>query len=242
MAKKVTQIIEKQINTWSRRNSLDDSPSKQKRNDVYPTITISREFGSPGAALAEYLGARTEFEVWDKKLLKAIAEELGSDQKFIETLDERRQQAVEDAVAAFITNLNTNVNYLHSLIRIVRTVEDHGKSIIVGRGANYICEHNNSLHVRLVAPLKHRINYYARRKNLSVEEVRKLAERKDRERTEFIRQNFQKDVSNPLDYDLIINSEKYDLEQMAKIVLSVYKIKTGKTVELKMQEKNEYPG
>jgi len=234
MAKKVTQI-----NNWSRRSTLDDSSRKQNGKEVYPPITISREFGSPGAALAEYMGARTEFEVWDKKLLKAIAEELGSDQKFIETLDERRQQAVEDAVAAFISNLNTNVNYLHSLIRIVRTIEEHGKSIIVGRGANYICEHQNSLHVRLVAPLKHRINDYARRKNMDKREVRELAERKDRERTEFIRQNFQKDVSNPLDYDLIINSEKYDLEQMAKIVLNVYKIKTGKTVELNIQEKSE---
>ena len=218
---------------------MDDSSRELNRDDVYPVITISREFGSPGAALAEYLGERTDLEVWDKKLLKAIAEELGSDQKFIETLDERRLQAVEDTVAAFISNLNTNVNYLHSLIRIVRTIEEHGKSIIVGRGANYICEHQNSLHVRLVAPLKHRITDYASRMNMDKREVRELADRKDRERTEFIRQNFQKDISNPLDYDLIINSEKYDLEQMAKIVLNIYKIKTGKTVELNMQVKNE---
>ncbi len=203
---------------------------------AYPAITISREFGSPGAALAEYLGERTDFEVWDKKLLKAISEELGSDQKFIETLDERRQQAVEDTVAAFLSNLKTNVNYLHSLIRIVRTIDEHGKGIIVGRGSNYICENPKSLHIRLVAPLKYRISYYAKLHNLSKREVREMAEQKDRERTEFIRQNFQKDVSNPLDYDLIINSEKYDMDQMAKIVLSTYKIKTGKTVEMELQK------
>ena len=217
---------------------MDDSSRELNRDDVYPVITISREFGSPGAALAEYLGERTDLEVWDKKLLKAIAEELGSDQKFIETLDERRLQAVEDTVAAFISNLKTNVNYLHSLIRIVRTIEEHGKSIIVGRGANYICERPNSLHVRLVAPLKHRISDYASRKNMNREEVKKLAERKDQERTEFIRHNFQKDISNPLDYDLIINSEKYSMAKMAKLVLSAYEIKTGKTIEFKMQEKN----
>ncbi len=232
MARKITRIVEKQINNWSRRNSLRDAPDQNNRHDKYPVITISREFGAPGAALAEYMGNRTDFDVWDKKLLKAIAEELGSDQKFIETLDERRQQAVEDAVAAFITNLNTNVSYLHSLIRIVRTIEEHGKSIIVGRGSNYICQQPNSLHVRLVAPLKHRIADYAKRKNLDRDEVKRLAEQKDRERTEFIRQNFQKEISNPPDYDLIINAEKYSLDQMAELVLNAYRIKTGKTVEM----------
>lgn len=239
MAKKVTEIIEKQINNWSRTKSANVTPQPDNENEIYPVITISREFGAPGAALAYYLGERTGFfDVWDKELLKAISEELGSDQKFIETLDERRQRAVEDAVAAFITNLKTNVNYLYSLIRVVQTIEEHGKSIIVGRGANYICNNPKTLHIRLVAPLNHRISDYANRKNISKEEVRKLAKRIDPERTEFIRQNFQRDVSNPLDYDLVINAENYTLEQMANIVLGVYKIKTGKTVELRTQEQN----
>ncbi len=235
MVKKVTEIVEKQISTWSRQNSLRVSSKQINGKNIFPVISISREFGSPGAALAYYLGEKTGFDVWDKELLKAIAEELGSDQKFIETLDERRQQAIEDTVAAFLTNVKTNVNYLHSLIRVVRTIEEHGRGIIVGRGANYICEHPDSLHIRLVAPMKYRIAYYARRKNISTTQAKQLAIRKDRERAEFIRQNFQKDVSNPLDYDLIINFEKFSLEEMAELVVSAYEIKTGKKLKMKMQ-------
>ncbi|MCC5907471.1 MAG: cytidylate kinase-like family protein [Balneolaceae bacterium] len=235
MVKKVTEIVEKQISNWSRQNTLGEMPKKTNGKIIFPVITISREFGSPGAALAYYLGEKTGFDVWDKELLKAIAEELGSDQKLIETLDERRQLAIEDAVSAFLTNVKTNVNYLHSLIRVVRTIEEHGSGIIVGRGANYICDHPESLHVRLVAPLKYRIAHYASWKEISTAKAKELALRKDRERNEFIRQNFQKDVSNPIDYDLVINFEKFNMEQMAELVVSAYEIKTGKKLKLKMQ-------
>lgn len=226
MARKVTEIVEKQILSWSRHHSKGSKVQKEK--DVLPVITISREFGSPGAALAYYLGEKTGFGVWDKELLKAIAEDLGGDQKLIETLDERRQEAIEDTVAGYLTNVHTNIKFFHSLIRVVRTIEEHGKGIIVGRGANFICEQNHSLHIRLVAPLNHRVKYYAEKNKISVQETLRLAEQKDRERSEFIRSNFQKDVSDPLGYDLIINSQHYTMGQMAAMVVHAYETKTGK--------------
>lgn len=225
MAKSVPQIVEEQIRAWSRHNT--QPASSKKEPEVYPAITISREFGSPGAALAEYLGDKTGFDVWDKKLLQRISEELGSDQKMIETLDERRKEAIEDTVASYLSNVHTNVKYLHSLIRVVRTIEEHGRGIIVGRGANFICENKKSVHIRLVAPLRDRIADYAKRSGMNKQEVERMTEEKDRERTEFIRRNFQEDVNNPLSYDLVINSSSYSLEQIAEIVLKAYSIKTG---------------
>ncbi|TVQ05854.1 MAG: cytidylate kinase-like family protein [Balneolaceae bacterium] len=225
MARKVTQIVENQIRAWRRQKTLQASSDKQEKK--FPVITISREFGSPGAALAGYLGEKMGFNVWDQELLVLIAQELGSDQKFVETLDERRQRVVEDAVAAFLTNVHTNVNYLHALIRVVRTIEVHGSGIIVGRGSNFICESPQVLNVRLVGPLKYRINYYANRFGITREEAGKLAGIKDKERSEFISSNFQKDVSDPLGYDLVINSSFYDLEQLSDIVMRAYEIKTG---------------
>jgi cytidylate kinase len=236
MARKVTEIVEKQIGVWSRQSRPGVVPIRVDGKKLFPVITISREFGSPGAALAYYLGEKIGFDVWDNELLKAIAEELGSDQKFIETLDERRQQAIEDTVAGYLSNVHTNVNYFHSLIRVVRTIEEHGSGIIVGRGANYICENPDSLHIRLVAPLKHRITYYANRMNISKDEVKRLTEQKDRERGEFIRTNFNKDVSNPLGYDLVINSARYSLESIAEIVMNAYEIKTEKKLDVLVQQ------
>ena len=230
MAKKAAKIVEEQIKAWSYQSSRNISSQKQKTK--FPVITISREFGARGAALAELLGQRMDFKIWDKELLKAIAEELGSDQKLLETLDERRQQAVEDAVAGFMDDIYTNVNYLRSLIRVVKTIEEHGRSFIVGRGANYICQNPQSFHVRVVCPFNTRVTEYAKRENLEEREVREIIKQKDRERAEFIKQNFYRDVTNQSDYDLILNSKTFTLEQIADMVLDGYEKKLGQKVKL----------
>lgn len=236
MAKKVAQIVEEQVNVWKRQSAGRPIIPKSKR---YPTMTISREFGARGAALAELIGRKTGFKVWDKEILKAISEELGSDEKFLETLDERSQQGVENTVAGFLKNIHTNENYLRSLIRVLKTIEEHGNSIIVGRGANYICKKPLTFHVRVVSPFQTRVAEFGKREGLSTYDARQFVEEKDEERAEFIRRNFYKNVSNPSDYHLIVNSKVFSMDQMAEIVLMSYQKRTGmdiKVIERKSTE------
>jgi len=228
MAIRVSKIVDQQIKEWNRRNTLLMSPMRKEIE--YPVITISREFGALGAALAQKLGQMTKFEVWDKELLGAIAQDLGSDMKLLETLDERRQQDIEDAVSGFIDDTHTNVNYIRSLIRVVRTIEEHGRSIIVGRGANYICESENSFHIRVVAPFKIRVATYADRNMIDKTEARKVIEQKDNERAEFTKRYFYKDLTSPSDYDLIINSASFSIDEMAELVYNAYEKKIGRTL------------
>ncbi len=228
MTKKVVQIIEEQISAWKHSNSLARSRASVKK--MYPVITISREFGARGAALAAHLGINIGFKVWDKDLLQAIAKELGGGMRTIEVLDERRQQTVEDTVSGFLMNIPTNMNYLRSLTRVIKTIEEYGNSIIVGRGANYICKNPKSLHVRVVCPLNKRIAEYAGKMNLSQPETKEIIERKDREREDFVNQNFHKNLNTPTDYDLIINSDRFTIDQMASIIVQAYEKKTGMKV------------
>ncbi|TVP98072.1 MAG: cytidylate kinase-like family protein [Balneolaceae bacterium] len=230
MSNKVVQIIEEQINAWKHSNTLASSRLRGKK--TYPVITISREFGAQGADLAAHLGQMIGFKVWDKDLLQAIAKEIGGGIRTIEVLDERRQQTVEDTVSGFLMNIPTNMNYLRSLIRVIKTIEEYGNSIIVGRAANYICKNPKSLHIRVVCPLNKRIAIYAKKMNLSLAETKEIIERKDREREDFVNQNFHKDMKVPTDYDLIINSDRFTIEQMASIILQAYEKKTGMKIKV----------
>lgn len=226
MSMKVSEIVDKQIKEWDRKRIMQ-SAEEQKKPPM-PVITISREFGALGAALAEKLGNTTGFEVWDKELLGAIAEDLGSDQKLLETLDERRKKDVEDAVSGFISHVHTNVNYVRSLIRVVKTIEEHGRSIIVGRGANYICEKPDSFNIRLVRPFKSRVQHIAEKNEIAISEARSLVKKMDAERDEFIKRFFYKDIYTPSDYDLIINTGTFNLDQIEMMVLQAYEMKTGR--------------
>lgn len=225
MVKILNKIIEERIKTWEHEN-----PAKKfftAKGKPLPVITISREFGGKGAALAEYMEEKIGFKMWDRDILQAIADKLGSDQKFLESIDENRRETIEDVVVGFMTNVSTNVTYLRTLIQVVKAIEEHGNSVIVGRGANYICENPLSLHVRLVSPLKKRISEYAGKEKISRDQARLLIQKKDEERAEFVQYHFNKDVTNPSDYDLVLNSGTFDLNEMMMIVLEAYHKKTG---------------
>jgi hypothetical protein len=232
MARNISKIIEEQINTWKLSNTVAKSTISSHRK--YPIITISREFGARGAALGEYLGEKLGFKVWDKELLQAIANEMGGGIRTIESLDERRLQTVEDTITGFLINIPTNMTYLRSLIKAVKTIEGYGNGIIVGRGANYICKNPGALHIRVVSPKNERVFEYANRENISVEKARYIIDNKDWEREEFIRKNFHKDVTEPSDYHLVLNSEVFSIDQMASIVIRAYKKRCGREIMIKL--------
>lgn len=234
MATVMNRIIEEQIRKWE-HGSPADQPKTPKGNP-FPVITISREFGALGAALAKHMGEKLGFNVWDKEIVQAIAEKLGSNESFLETLDENRRKTINDMVSGFLKNSTTNAGYFRTLNQVVGALEQHGNSVIVGRGANYICKDPKAFHLRLVSPFKDRTEQIASRENLTKPEARGYINKKDEERSEFVQYHFNKDVANAADYDLVLNSGVYSLDEMMKIVMLAYEMKTG--LKLKLQKKD----
>ncbi len=230
MEEKLTKIVEERITSWEHQSAAKKISTPADKS--YPVITISRDFGGRGAALATLIGEKVGFKVWNDELIEAVADHLGSDEEFIKSLDERRREMVEDAVLGFLKNVNTNVNYIRSLKRVVRTIEAHGNAIIVGRGSNYICENPGSFHVRVVATLKNRVAGFAKRENITKNEARSQIKKKDSERAEFVEFNFKKDVTEASDYDITLNSGTFSLDDMMSIVINAYEKKSGRQLKI----------
>ncbi|MCC5940588.1 MAG: cytidylate kinase-like family protein [Balneolaceae bacterium] len=225
MEKVLSKIIEERMKSWE-LDSTSKKPTTPKGNP-FPVITISREFGALGAALAAHMSEKIGFKMWDKDILQAISDKLGSDRKFLEALDESRRETIEDVVVGFMKKTSTNSGYIRTLNQVVRTVEAHGNSIIVGRGSNYICTNPKAFHVRLVSPLKTRTEHIAAKQGMSKADAQSMINKTDDERAEFVQYYFKKDVTNASDYDLVLNSGVYSLEQMMEIVKVAYEKKTG---------------
>lgn len=223
MAKKVAQIIEEQVQFWGLKNSSNKNfPSFSKH---LPVITVSREFGAKGAALSSILGNKLGFKVWDKELLDVISKKLGSNNEYIQSLDENRRSLLEDTIFGFMNHKGTNLNYFIYLVKAIRSIEKLGNSIIVGRGANFICSDIKSFHVRIVSPLEKRVNYYAQKEQISNKNSLAILTQKDVERANFIKHNFNKDIELASNYDLVINSSSFPLETIAEIVSTAYACK-----------------
>lgn len=226
---KVDQIISEQVLTWARR----EAKSKQRKEPAgtWPVITISREFGARGGALAKKLSKHIDFKVWDKELLTAITKETGADERFIASLDERRRKLIEDALyGSFLGSKHSNTHYFRSLMRVVQTIGVHGKGILVGRGSNYIIDSPDALRIRIVCPIETRIAYIAKLEGISEKNAEKIINARDAERADFIRHYFKRDSANPGDYDLVLNSGVFNIDQLAEITLLAYEKKAGKSV------------
>ena len=219
------QIVEEQVREWSQRDTRRLGPHRKR----WPLITVSREVGAGGGELGARLRDRLGFTLWDREVVQAIADESGADEKMMASLDEQRRKAVEDAMlGAVMGTRHTNVQYLRSLQRVVRTIAEHGSGIVIGRGANYICSPNAALKVRLVCPLEQRVSRLTEKTGMSRRDALALIERTEKKRTDFIRHNFHHDVADSVHYDLVLNSGVFELEKLVDMILSAYTVKFGR--------------
>ena len=225
----IERLVAERVHNWA------TTESRHKRNKdaliEWPVISISRKFGARGRTLASRLSELIGFDVWDKTLLSAIAEEAGADEKVLSSLDERHRNMIDDVmVGTFMGTKHSNTHYFRSLLRVVQTIGLHGKGIIVGRGSNYIIKAPSILRVRLVCEDHKRAAYVAEREGISEKEAMRLMKERDQERAEFAQHYFKRDIDAPEDYDLVLNSGCFDIDQLAQIVLEAYEQKIGRKV------------
>lgn len=225
--KNIERLVAEQVRIWT-RNEAKYKFDKEKI-EVWPVITISREYGAGGRSLARELGERTGFKVWDKELLSAIAQEAGADEQLMGSLDERRRKMIDDALyGTLIGYKNSNTHYYRSLLKVLHTIGLHGKSIIVGRGSNYIIDTPSPLKIRIICPLEKRIANVSKIENIGLKEAEKLINAREDERTDFVKHYFRQDPGNAEGFDLVVNSGNFSIAQLADLVLFAYEKKVGK--------------
>ncbi len=185
------------------------------------TITLAREAGTPGTSVAREVGQRLGWPVYDHELLERVSQELGLRTGLLESVDERRSSWLAETVANFSALPTVGAStYVRHLVQTILALGTHGNCVIVGRGAAHILPHATTLRVRLFAPLEDRIATLARRLGLSQREAAREVERVDSERTGFVREFFQKDATDPRNYDLLLNHSRLGATGCAETIVA----------------------
>jgi cytidylate kinase len=183
------------------------------------TIAISREAGAKGGAVAAKLGDRLGWPVYDRELLRHIAEEMGLSERLLDSVDEKRVNWLMTYLQAFASNNAVSPGaYLYTLSKVVLSLAAHGECVIVGRGAAQFLPPEKTLRVRLVAPLDDRIGVMQKRIGLQHEQAARRVESTDLDRTNFVREHFHRDPADPTLYDLILNTSRFTVEECAEII------------------------
>ncbi len=109
---------------------------------------------------------------------------------------------------------------MHHLVETVLALGVHGECVIVGRGAAFILPAETTLRVRLVGPGKDRIEALRRKTGVSEREAAHRVRALDRQRNDFIRDHFQKDPTDPRNFDLVLNATRLASRQCADLVVA----------------------
>ncbi|HLX59367.1 MAG TPA: cytidylate kinase-like family protein [Ktedonobacteraceae bacterium] len=193
-------------------------------------ITISRQYGSGGGEVAARLAQRLGWQLIDHEIVAQVAHALGITEAEAEVHDER----VEGFIARLLNALQAAALvvptpmippeqvervYNDALGRVVETAANAGRVVIVGRaGQVLLAKRRDVLHVRMVAPLKQRIDYVARREGLDEAAAQARVQLKDRNRVRYLQAQFGCNVNDPLLYDLVVNTSVLDLDSVVVLI------------------------
>jgi cytidylate kinase len=220
--RRVDGIVEEQVRRWQFR------PSDSNRATFWPIVTISRESGSLGLALGRRVAERLGFTFWDQEIVTAVAERLHVDPSKVMAFDEHAPDGLDVILTALRLARGGLANDYRAQLRILfASISHHGAAVIVGRGAHCAVPSSLALKVRLVAPLEKRIADYETTCQTTHEAALREVPAGDKERAEFVRRAFHSDVTDPTQYDVVINVGTYSPVRAESMVLMAYLAKFG---------------
>jgi cytidylate kinase len=204
---------------FRRRSERDEPAGPVVPLARFRNVCISREAGAGGGTIARMVGRRLDWKVYDHELLEAIAQRMEVPTEEVRGFDELAPSAVQDWILPLREEYYAPQEaYLDHLAKLVEAIGRSGESIIVGRGANFLLPREETLSVRIIAPLKARAARLAERMHVSLRTARRAARDLDRRRSQFDRVMHRADSTDPHNYDLVLDSNSLGLAIAAEAV------------------------
>lgn len=232
---KVSGSLEK-AKIYIERHSQESDVSHNKQ--IGPCITISRQAGAGSGIIAEKLIdllkpnsklSKEEWAIFDKNLIEKVIED--------HKLPKQLAKFMGESEEPFLLQVMNEVFGIHPpLIKLQRKttetilrIANKGNCIIIGRGANFITSYlKNCFHVRLVAPTELRIKNVQEIYGNTKQDAIDFVNSEDKKRNKFIEEHYHKDASNPIFYDLTINTGLLSIDETASIISSAVMAKFNK--------------
>jgi cytidylate kinase len=214
-----TSLLQREVEALHTAERHWQTTARRKHPEKAFTIALAREAGASGTEVAAEVAKRLNWPVYDQLLLERIAREMGLRTQLLESVDEKRKSWLLEVVEGFASAGVSELAYVRHLSQTILSLGVHGDCVIVGRGAAHILPKETTLRVRLVGNLEDRIASIARRLTLTKEQAAKWVAETDRQRQAFAKDHFLKDPGDPHNYDLVLNTSTWSLDDCADLIL-----------------------
>jgi cytidylate kinase len=180
--------------------------------------------------MAQKLAIRLDYGLFGREIVDQISAEEGVSKRLVADLDEHVENAIERHVIDNFRRQNfTESDYLRDAMRIVSTLGMRGRTIVLGRGSACILPAATTLRVLVVAPTEWRRDRLARIRGVSAEEAEKTLAREDAGRAAFWKHNFNVDHSDPVLYDVVMNSAMLGIDGVVDLVAQAFRLRFPST-------------
>lgn len=219
-SEKARKYIESQTN-------LKELNKKGRELFLGPCVTISRETGAGADKVSEslieflqpYLEQDVEWAVFDKNLIEKVLQDHHLPQHLSKLMAEEKYSAVKSIMNEVLGGEPGIWSLVHKTTETILQLAQMGNVIILDRGANVIASKlENSFHVRLVAPIEERISHIQELYNLDKKEAVDLIKKEDMDRKNYVMTYFHKDISDPLQYHIVLNTGLISDNEAAQII------------------------
>lgn len=175
-------------------------------------ITVSRQMGSLGCEVAEEVARCLSYRIVWREVINEAASRAGTPEVALATIDELDFLGLrpsEEARKAY-----------HDKVReILKELAAEGNVVIVGRAGQVILHGvEDTLHVRVYAPLDLRVERLSERHNISPQVARTQIETSDQVRTRYLKRFYKARWDDPVLYDVMINTANLTVETAAQMV------------------------
>ncbi len=222
----LAKVVERQMRNWELARAQDVQPQAEgPPADVAEFVTISRSVASGGSEIANALGERLSWPVFDREILQAMAGDDRLRERLYEHMGERDVSWLDAAIRWLLRGELRKDDYFYRLTETVLALARHGHAVFLGRGADLILPRGRGLRVRITASKERRARTLSQREGISEVLAMAEVERIDRERAEFRRNRFGKNANEVTCHDLVLVMDGFSVAQAVEIIVSAMRVR-----------------
>jgi hypothetical protein len=222
VSRSIETIVDEQVRRWQllrRKKPAEERP---------PVITVTGQHGAHGDELAKKLAADLGFDAFDREIIHLISESAQLSERMVAALDQKKREVLADWLVGFRREHTLSpAEYRYHLARVVGTIAQQGKAVILGRGANILLG-ASALRVLAVAPLEDRVRAVREEEELSDREARRRIAAVEADRHAFILTHYRAEFGDPASFDLVVNTAALGLEGASAVVRTALDEKQGR--------------
>jgi cytidylate kinase len=177
-------------------------------------ITVTQNLGGDGMAIARKVADELGIELFDDRKLQGLVQASGIPPEEVDRFDEKAPGFLDQLMGY------QPQKYVDVLESVVYEVAHKGEGIIFGHGSQVLLRNFDcAFHVRVFSSVSKRIDNLTAQLGMSRDAALKLIRRRDQEQRGFFHFAFHLQMDDPSLYDLIIHTEKLDIDTASGLIV-----------------------